>query len=365
MYASSRLLPQLILIVSLGITATSSHAVAPTKDPTCFSNLQITLFAKESLPSLQSIDPTVSLTDAKNVIKSVGDCITLEAATLAIDEYAASLSPNSLPTISGTPITSLVEGESYSFLPTASDADGDSLVFSILNAPTWASFDASSGALSGTPGFDDAGSYGSIVISVSDGTVTVSLSAFSIDVFNTNRAPSISGTPLLSVAVNEIYSFIPSAIDPDGDLLTFDILNLPSWASFDPTTGELSGTPTTGGVYTDIEISVSDGMITTALSTISISVVELPVADVSANLTWVSPTTRTDGSFLTISEIGGYRIYMGQTQDNLNMIVDLNGGLDTSYNVPALTTGTYYFAVTAYDIDGNESSFSNVAVKNI
>ena len=62
------------------------------------------------------------------------------------------------------------------FQPSASDADGDALSFSISNKPGWAGFNTGTGRLNGTP--TQTGSHSSIVISVSDGTDTVSLPAF-------------------------------------------------------------------------------------------------------------------------------------------------------------------------------------------
>jgi hypothetical protein len=76
----------------------------------------------------------------------------------------------------------VLAGSSYSFTPTASDADGDTLGFSISNIPGWASFSQRTGRLSGTPGNSDAGTYSNIVIAVSDGQKTVALPAFSIAV---------------------------------------------------------------------------------------------------------------------------------------------------------------------------------------
>src|SRR5581483_5558463 len=60
--------------------------------------------------------------------------------------------------------------------------------------------------------------------------------------------PSISGTPASSVVVGAKYTFRPSASDTDGDALTFSIENLPAWATFDTTSGVLSGTPTSANV---------------------------------------------------------------------------------------------------------------------
>lgn len=89
---------------------------------------------------------------------------------------------NSSPTISGTPMAQVNVGQGYSFVPTATDADGDSLTFSVQNPPVWANFDAVTGTLSGTPGQGDAGTYPDITISVSDGTNTAALPVFAITV---------------------------------------------------------------------------------------------------------------------------------------------------------------------------------------
>jgi hypothetical protein len=87
-------------------------------------------------------------------------------------------------------------GSSFSFRPTASDANGDALTFSISNKPSWASFSTSTGQLSGTPSSSHAGTYSNIVISVSDGKVKTSLAAFSIDVTQaTMGSATLSWTP--------------------------------------------------------------------------------------------------------------------------------------------------------------------------
>ena len=89
---------------------------------------------------------------------------------------------NRPPVISGSPATSIVEGQSYSFIPTASDPDGDPLTFSVSNRPPWAAFNTATGRLSGTPGAGAVGDYPNIQIRVSDGLLQASLAAFSIDV---------------------------------------------------------------------------------------------------------------------------------------------------------------------------------------
>ena len=185
---------------------------------------------------------------------------------------------NDAPIISGTPSTNVYEDSAYNFTPTGSDVDvGDSLTFSITNKPTWASFDTSTGILSGVPGNSDIGSTANIVISVSDGMLTTSLPSFTLTVnnANANNAPTIFGIPNTSVNEDSAYNFTPTASDVDvGDILTFSIINKPTWASFDTSTGILSGVPNNShvGSTTSIEISVSDTVLTASLSSFTLTV---------------------------------------------------------------------------------------------
>ena len=89
---------------------------------------------------------------------------------------------NRPPTISGAPPSTILPGEAYEFTPTASDPDGDTLEFKILNKPVWATFEQTTGRLAGTPDAAAVGQYSDISISVSDGRASAVLSAFDIDV---------------------------------------------------------------------------------------------------------------------------------------------------------------------------------------
>jgi len=102
-------------------------------------------------------------------------------------------------TISGTPMTGVTVGTQYSFTPTASDSDGGKLAFSIKNAPAWASFNAATGQLSGSPKATDTGMTMNIVITAADGTATAALPAFSITVTATPGTPTpTTGTATVS-----------------------------------------------------------------------------------------------------------------------------------------------------------------------
>lgn len=178
-----------------------------------------------------------------------------------------------------------------------------------------------------------------------------------------NSAPAISGTPITSAKVNVAYSFQPVASDPDGDPLTFTIVNRPAWANFDAGTGRLGGTPSSSstGAFGDIRISVTDGKTTASLPAFTINVAGDALG--SATLKWQPPTSNTDGSPLT--NLAGYVIRYGTSPTDLATEVRItNAGL-TTYVVSDLVPATWYFQVSAFNSSGVESAPSATASKTI
>lgn len=124
-------------------------------------------------------------------------------------------SVNRAPRITGIPVTNLRVGEAYAFQPNAFDPDGDSLRFSIQNRPAWATFDAASGRLVGTPDAGDVGQFSNVRITVSDGAAQATLNPFEIEVTQvalgsvtlswTPPTTNVDGTPMTDLAGYRIY----------------------------------------------------------------------------------------------------------------------------------------------------------------
>jgi hypothetical protein len=267
--------------------------------------------------------------------------------------------------ISGSPATSDAAGTPYNFTPTTAAPRNTRLTYSISSKPAWASFSARTGQLAGTPATTNAGKYANIVITVSDGAATASLAPFSITVTSpvVSKPPTISGTPSTAVNVGTSYAFTPSSTDPSGKALTYSIKNAPSWTAFNTATGEISGTPSAAyaGTYANIVISVTDGTSGASLAPFSIAVNQ--VSNGTATVNWTPPTDNSNGT--TLTNLAGYQIHYGTTSTNLAQMIQVaNAGL-TSYTLTNLTSGTWYFAVTAYTSTGMQSSMSNVASKKI
>jgi hypothetical protein len=317
-------------------------------------------------PSTGRVTGTPTTTDVGttgNIIITVSDGLLTASLTFAVSVQSTAPA-NRAPTITGSPITSITAGNAYTFTPVGSDPDGNSLTFAIQNLPSWATFNASTGRLSGTPGAANAGTSARITITVSDGSLTATLPSFTIQVnAAANRAPTISGSPLLSTLVNALYSFQPSASDPDGNSLTFSIQNRPSWATFNTATGRLSGTPGLLDVlgYSNIIISVTDGTAVVSLPAFNLSV--LALANGRATVSWTPPTTNTDGT--SLADLSGYRIVYGTSANDLNRSVNITNASLSSYTIENLTMGTWYFGVVAVNGAGAESDMSPLATKII
>ena len=180
---------------------------------------------------------------------------------------------NEAPILDAIGDQSVVENSQLVFVVSASDINDDSLTYSASGLPTGAVFDAEQQRFSWTPDFTQAGNF-TALITVTDGLFSDS-ETVEITVTNSNRPPVISGSPGSSVMATTNYSFAPVASDPDGDTLTFSIVNKPSWATFNSTSGELSGTPTEShvGANSAIVISVSDSLGSVTLAPFSVDVI--------------------------------------------------------------------------------------------
>jgi hypothetical protein len=178
-----------------------------------------------------------------------------------------------------------------------------------------------------------------------------------------NSPPTLSGTPNGTVLESSFYEFAPDANDANGDPLTFAINNKPAWADFDPTTGALYGTPTAADVgrYDSIRITVSDGQATAKLPDFAIDVTSVALGSVT--LSWVPPSENTDGSPLT--DLSGYRIYYGVDPQDFSDVIDITNASLTSYVVDNLTPNTWYFAATALNSSGVESTLSTPAARDV
>jgi hypothetical protein len=83
----------------------------------------------------------------------------------------------------------------------------------------------------------------------------------------------------------------------------------------------------------------------------------------AATVEWLAPQTATDGS--TLTNLAGYRIYYGTDVTRMTRRIEVKNIGVLSFVVEGLTPATYYFAVTAINVYGQESARSNAGRKII
>lgn len=126
-------------------------------------------------------------------------------------------------TISGTPASTAVVAQTYSFQPTAKETvKGSRIRFYIYNKPDWAQFDPATGRLWGRPSHHDLGTYSNITIRLIDWDSFVATPSFSITVVNGSATSPVTpvSPPPVSATNNAVLDWTPPTENNDGTVLT-------------------------------------------------------------------------------------------------------------------------------------------------
>ena len=114
-----------------------------------------------------------------------------------------------------SPVRSVDAGAFYNYRPTVRAPAGSKLVFSISNKPSWATFNTTNGALSGTPSMANIATFPNIIIKVTDGKTKASTATFQIAVYRpasgsatlswVKPTRNTDGSPLLTLSGYRIH----------------------------------------------------------------------------------------------------------------------------------------------------------------
>ncbi|MCU4675489.1 tandem-95 repeat protein [Catenovulum sp. 2E275] len=221
---------------------------------------------------------------------------------------------NDAPKITGTPSTSVNQGATYNFVPTATDSDvGDSKIFSIENKPSWLTFNTTTGELSGTPSQSDIGTYSGIIVSVTDSeNAKASLSAFNITVVNVNDAPVVSMAKSYTTDEDISVGLNYTVSDADDDLITITSSS-PALGTVNTETQPISYTPNQNQNGTDsftLTFDDGNGGIVTKSVTVTINPVnDVPVISGGASSSVDQGTTYNFIPTVTDSDAGDSKIF--------------------------------------------------------
>jgi hypothetical protein len=245
-----------------------------------------------------------------NITVSDGIAIDYEVITVTVNEV------NLPPVLNPIGPKTVNELATLSFTATASDPDlpAQTLTFSLgPGAPSGASI-TGGGAFSWIP--TEAQGPGSYVIRiiVSDG-IAQDYEDITVTVNEVNLPPVLN--PIGPKTINEgaLLQFTITASDPDlpAQTLTYSASNLPSGATFNPTTRVFSWTPTSGqaGVYSGVHFEVTDGVLTDSEDiTITVTVFRppAPVGGYSISLIQQTPTSNIAAYTMLIALFGAVLI---------------------------------------------------------
>lgn len=269
---------------------------------------------------------------------------------------------NNPPVWGALPLTSLKEGQSWSYKATATDADKDTLSWALVEGPTNASTKASPGALTidWTPGPNDAGQH-HIELRVDDGKGAVVRRRFAIVVLPVNDPPVILSVPPLQAVQGQPLWYQVVASDPDpGSVLRYNLTRVPTGAKvqLDEVTGLLYWKPTQSEVgKQELELEVSDQFGARVTQRLSIQVHDGNDAPVISS---TPPTTVVEGSefryqITATDEDGANEVLRYRWITHLpTMSLDLEKGLIT-WTPTNEEVGQHTVAVEVYDQKGGRT----------
>lgn len=173
--------------------------------------------------------------------------------------------PNRPPVFTSVPTVEAALGQEYRYIATAVDPDADPLLFTLTGTiPSGMSIHPDTGLLSWTPDVNHLGEH-TITVEVHDGRGGIARQTYTLCVDSGgNLIPTIVSAPVtqLNIDMNAggTYTYVVEAVDPNGDALTYTLLQAPLGAVIDPGSGLVSWVASEQDVAThQFTIRVDDG----------------------------------------------------------------------------------------------------------
>lgn len=267
---------------------------------------------------------------------------------------------------------SVDEGSHLGFPVTATDADGDSLIFSADGVPTNATFVDNfdgTGTFNFDPDFDQAGTY-PVTFIASDGVLADSETVI-ITVNDVGHSPVITPIDPQEVNEGETLNFTVNTSDPDGDSLILSALDVPANASFADNfdnTGTFNFNPdyTQAGPYIVTFIASDGALADTEQVSITVINVNRPPAlsditpqdvDEGANLNFLVEATDPDSDPLALSA--------DNVPVNATFSDNHNGTGSFNFNPDYTQADNYTVRFIASDGDLADTSSVTITVTNV
>ncbi len=166
---------------------------------------------------------------------------------------------NRAAVFTSTPLTQVLEKQTYQYTAVANDPDGDALQYGLVIAPSGVTINASTGIVQWETTADSIGAH-FIVISAVDALLSQVEQGFTLTVLNVNDEPVITSQPIVNGLENKAYQYQVMAIDEDGDDLNYSFTRNPAGMAIDEQTGLISWLPSFEQAGThEVSLQVIDG----------------------------------------------------------------------------------------------------------
>ena len=272
---------------------------------------------------------------------------------------------NHAPAIVSNPPSTGLHDALFSYDLAANDADGDAMLWQLVDGPQGASIDPYRGTLRWIPADDQTGPH-SFTVKAVDPLLASGEQTFSVFVSCENQPATIVSKPVTTAYPNEAYVYGVRAVDPEGGSLVFSLESGPSGMEFAPGTSLLRWTPGASRIGShNVTVRVTDNAGNPSTQTFTLEVLDgapnrpplitsRPILGATLGRVYTYQVSARDPDGDTVS----YRL----TESPEGMTIGVNGSL--SFN-PS-TAGTVPVTVEVSDGKGGVSyqSFKLTAKAN-
>jgi hypothetical protein len=291
---------------------------------------------------------TVTATDSESPTKTAS-----AALSITMSAPALSVTTTSLPT-----------GVINNFYSTTLGASGgvSPYTWSITAGalPAWASLNASTGIISGTPGTTQTGTTNFTVTATDSETPTAKTASAAVSITINSSAPLVittSGLPQGVVSTSYQNAVLQATGGVQPYTWSISAGALPAWALLNASTGAITGTPTaTGTTNFTVKVTDSSGPNLTQTAALSITI-NAGLAITTASV----PNGSTGASYnANVNASGGLQPYSWSIASG-SLPPGLNFNNNNTLNISGTptTTGTYNFTLQVTDNESPAVSVSN------
>ncbi|MGB8688318.1 MAG: putative Ig domain-containing protein, partial [Microcoleus sp.] len=282
---------------------------------------------------------------------------------------------NQPPAFVSTPVFAASLGSQYSYQVRATDPDGGSLTYQLLQAPTSVAINPTTGLL--TWNNPTAGNH-QIVVGVLDAGGLGAALGFTLTA-RANSAPVIPTVPAQqSVATGATYRYDLKASDAEGDLLSYSLLQSPSGMTVDEF-GRISWVPKSSDVGTTkpVQIAITDTFGKTVTVSYNLSVVADTTAPKVNLIASKNAANVGESVTFTVNAVDNLKVEsLGLTINGTPVVIDAQGKatvkLNNSTPITAIATakdsagnaGTATQTVAAIDPTDVNAPVINIALED-